>query len=177
MTGTDEKRTPDFERTTSFIQAVRERIGTVVVGQEVVVERLLTSLFTGGHILLQGVPGVAKTLLASALSKTASMERAVALQELELEKRRVESETRVAFQGVVSGIGRELGILRGRRGYENFIQTDASINPGNSGGPLTNINGQVVGMNTAIATRSGGNQGLGFAIHFSEINAFMSGDF
>ncbi|MEE8468594.1 MAG: MoxR family ATPase [Planctomycetota bacterium] len=49
---------------------VRERIATVVVGQDVVVERLLISLFTGGHILLQGVPGIAKTLLASVLSKS-----------------------------------------------------------------------------------------------------------
>jgi len=66
-------------------------------------------------------------------------------------------------QGIVSGSGRQLGIL-GRSGYENFIQTDAAINPGNSGGPLTNIYGQVVGMNTAIATRTGGYQGIGFAI-------------
>src|SRR5438132_11939147 len=54
----------------SFIQAVRERIATVVVGQEVVVERLLIALFTGGHLLLQGVPGLAKTLLVSVLSKS-----------------------------------------------------------------------------------------------------------
>jgi MoxR-like ATPase len=60
----------DAERTSRFIGAVRERIGTVVVGQDVVVERLLIALFTGGHILLQGVPGIAKTLLVSALSKS-----------------------------------------------------------------------------------------------------------
>ncbi len=67
-------------------------------------------------------------------------------------------------QGIVSGKGRQLGILAGRQGYENFIQTDAAINPGNSGGPLTNIYGQVVGMNTAIATQTGAFNGLGFAI-------------
>lgn len=67
-------------------------------------------------------------------------------------------------QGIVSAKGRRLGILDNKQGYEDFIQTDAAINPGNSGGPLTNIYGQVVGMNTAIATRSGGYQGLGFAI-------------
>jgi serine protease Do len=66
-------------------------------------------------------------------------------------------------QGIVSGSGRQLGIL-GATGYESFIQTDAAINPGNSGGPLVNIYGQVVGMNTAIATRTGGYQGIGFAI-------------
>jgi serine protease Do len=66
-------------------------------------------------------------------------------------------------QGIVSGSGRRLGIL-GNMGYENFIQTDAAINPGNSGGPLTNIYGQVVGMNTAIATRTGAYNGIGFAI-------------
>ncbi|MCZ6597972.1 MAG: MoxR family ATPase [Planctomycetota bacterium] len=63
-------RAPDFEHSARFIDAVRERIATVVVGQDIVVERLLIALFTGGHILLQGVPGIAKTLLAAALSKT-----------------------------------------------------------------------------------------------------------
>lgn len=48
--------------------------------------------------------------------------------------------------------------------YENFIQTDASINPGNSGGPLLNLNGEVVGINTAIFSQTGGNIGIGFAI-------------
>lgn len=52
-----------------FIARIRERVATVVVGQEVVVERLLIALFTGGHVLLQGVPGIAKTLLASAVSR------------------------------------------------------------------------------------------------------------
>ena len=66
-------------------------------------------------------------------------------------------------QGIVSAKGRQLGILS-RGGYEDFIQTDAAINRGNSGGPMTNIHGQVVGMNTAIASRSNGFQGLGFAI-------------
>src|SRR5437762_10171021 len=53
-----------------FIRDVRKRIGEVVVGQDVVVERILIALFTGGHLLLQGVPGLAKTLLVSALSKS-----------------------------------------------------------------------------------------------------------
>jgi serine protease Do len=75
-------------------------------------------------------------------------------------------------QGIISATGRELGIIRVKGGgYENFIQTDAMINPGNSGGPLTNIYGEVIGMNTAIAAGNGprtpGNGtfvGLGFAI-------------
>jgi serine protease Do len=66
--------------------------------------------------------------------------------------------------GIVSALHRnEVGIL-GQNGYENFIQVDAPINPGNSGGPLVNIRGEVVGINTAIASRSGGFQGIGFAI-------------
>lgn len=63
--------------------------------------------------------------------------------------------------GVVSAKGRTgLGI----NDYEDFIQTDAAINPGNSGGPLLNLNGEVVGINTAIFTRTGGYMGVGFAI-------------
>jgi len=63
--------------------------------------------------------------------------------------------------GIVSAKGRT-GI--GLTDYENFIQTDAAINPGNSGGPLVNLDGEVVGMNTAIFSRSGGYMGIGFAI-------------
>lgn len=63
--------------------------------------------------------------------------------------------------GVVSAKGRTtIGI----NDYEDFIQTDAAINPGNSGGPLVNLDGKVVGMNTAIVSRSGGYMGVGFAI-------------
>ena len=65
--------------------------------------------------------------------------------------------------GIVSALNRQAGIL-GQHGYESFIQVDAPINPGNSGGPLVNVKGQVVGINTAIATRTGGFQGIGFAI-------------
>jgi len=63
--------------------------------------------------------------------------------------------------GIVSAKGRS-GI--GLNDYENFIQTDAAINPGNSGGPLVNLDGEVVGMNSAIYSRSGGYMGIGFAI-------------
>jgi serine protease Do len=63
--------------------------------------------------------------------------------------------------GVISAKGRSLGLSEETRSFENFIQTDAAINFGNSGGPLLNINGEVVGINTAI--RGGGAQGLGFA--------------
>lgn len=63
--------------------------------------------------------------------------------------------------GIVSAKGRSsVGIAN----YENFIQTDAAINPGNSGGPLINLDGDVIGMNTAIYSRSGGYMGIGFAI-------------
>ena len=68
---------------------------------------------------------------------------------------------RTVTRGIVSATGRtNVGIID----YENFIQTDAAINPGNSGGPLVNINSEVIGINTAIASRSGGYQGVGFAI-------------
>ena len=62
--------------------------------------------------------------------------------------------------GIVSAKGRHIG----QGPYDNFIQTDASINPGNSGGPLMNLRGEVIGINTAIFSRTGGNMGIGFAI-------------
>ncbi len=61
--------------------------------------------------------------------------------------------------GIISAKGRSMG-----GPYDDYLQTDASINPGNSGGPLLNMRGEVVGMNTAIISRSGGNVGIGFAI-------------
>ncbi|MBD3380650.1 MAG: Do family serine endopeptidase [candidate division Zixibacteria bacterium] len=64
-------------------------------------------------------------------------------------------------QGIVSAVGRSnVGLAN----YENFIQTDAAINMGNSGGPLVNLNGELIGLNTAILSRSGGFQGIGFAV-------------
>lgn len=64
--------------------------------------------------------------------------------------------------GIISAKNRMRGIVRG--GFEDFLQTDAAINPGNSGGPLVNLRGEVVGINTAILSRSGGYNGIGFAI-------------
>lgn len=78
--------------------------------------------------------------------------------------------TQTVTSGIVSAKGRSnVGIID----YEDFIQTDAAINPGNSGGPLVNINGEVIGINTAIATRSGGYQGIGFAIPSNSAKAIM----
>lgn len=67
-------------------------------------------------------------------------------------------------QTVTAGIVSAKGRVIGAGPYDDFIQTDASINPGNSGGPLLNLKGEVVGINTAIMSRSGGNNGVGFAI-------------
>jgi serine protease Do len=66
--------------------------------------------------------------------------------------------------GIVSATGRTNVGIEGQQGYEDFIQTDAAINPGNSGGALIDAHGDLVGINTAIATSSGGNEGVGFAI-------------
>ena len=72
--------------------------------------------------------------------------------------------------GIISAEGRaNIGI----NDYEDFIQTDAAINPGNSGGPLVNIDGEVIGINTAIYSRSGGYQGIGFAIPINMAKSVM----
>lgn len=69
--------------------------------------------------------------------------------------------THTVTSGIVSALGRT-GISRD--GYEDFIQTDASINPGNSGGALVNMKGELIGINSVIISRSGGNVGIGFAV-------------
>lgn len=69
--------------------------------------------------------------------------------------------THTVTMGIISATGRaDVGIAD----YEDFIQTDAAINPGNSGGPLVNIRGEIIGINTAIFSRTGGYQGIGFAV-------------
>ncbi|MDP3618335.1 MAG: trypsin-like peptidase domain-containing protein [Ramlibacter sp.] len=74
--------------------------------------------------------------------------------------------------GIVSALGRnQLGINT----FENFIQTDAAINPGNSGGALVDVNGHLMGINTAIYSRSGGNMGIGFAIPVSTAKLVLEG--
>ena len=73
--------------------------------------------------------------------------------------------------GIVSGLGRT-GI--NPEGYEDFIQTDASINPGNSGGALINLRGELIGINTAIFSGTGGNIGIGFAIPVNMARSVMS---
>ncbi len=74
--------------------------------------------------------------------------------------------------GIVSALGRnQLGINT----FENFIQTDAAINPGNSGGALVDVNGHLMGINTAIYSRSGGSMGIGFAIPVSTARQVMEG--
>src|ERR1044071_3273400 len=72
--------------------------------------------------------------------------------------------------GIVSGLGRS---NINPDGYEDFIQTDASINPGNSGGALVNLKGELVGINSAILSRSGGNIGIGFAIPVNMARSIM----
>jgi serine protease Do len=69
--------------------------------------------------------------------------------------------TNTVTMGIVSALGRD---AMGITDYEDFIQTDASINPGNSGGALIDTEGRLIGINTAIYSRSGGNQGIGFAV-------------
>jgi serine protease Do len=78
--------------------------------------------------------------------------------------------TQTVSAGIVSAIGRgNVGIAD----YEDFVQTDAAINPGNSGGPLVNLDGRIVGVNTAIASQTGGSNGVGFAIPINMARTIM----
>jgi serine protease Do len=78
--------------------------------------------------------------------------------------------TQTVTTGIISAMGRsDVGIAD----YEDFLQTDAPINPGNSGGPLVNMKGQVIGMNSAIATNSGQSAGVGFAIPVNMIKTML----
>ncbi len=78
--------------------------------------------------------------------------------------------TQTVSVGIISATGRaNVGVAA----YEDMIQTDAAINPGNSGGPLVNIKGEIIGINTAIFTRSGGYQGIGFAIPINMVKIIM----
>ncbi len=72
--------------------------------------------------------------------------------------------------GIISGKGRELGSVQ----RSKFLQTDAAINPGNSGGPLVNLEGEVIGINTAIASNTGAYQGIGFAIPSNQAKWVMN---
>ncbi len=72
--------------------------------------------------------------------------------------------TSTVTAGIVSALGRQVNIIEGDFSIEDFIQTDAAINPGNSGGALVNMRGELIGINTAIATESGSYEGYGFAV-------------
>ncbi|MEG9476166.1 Do family serine endopeptidase [Mannheimia indoligenes] len=74
--------------------------------------------------------------------------------------------------GIVSALGRSTG--KSDEGYENYIQTDAAVNQGNSGGPLINLKGELIGINTAIISPSGGNAGIAFAIPSNMANSLVS---
>ena len=72
--------------------------------------------------------------------------------------------TSTVTAGIISAKGRDLDIIKGQKSIEEFIQTDAAINPGNSGGALVNVEGELLGINTAIATPTGTYAGYSFAI-------------
>lgn len=76
--------------------------------------------------------------------------------------------------GIVSAKGRNIGILRERYGIESFIQTDAAVNPGNSGGALVNLKGELIGINTAIATPTGTYAGYSFAVPVSIVHKVVN---
>ncbi|MCS5539024.1 MAG: hypothetical protein NZ804_03435 [Roseibacillus sp.] len=91
---------PSSERTAAYIHAIRERVAKIVVGQEIVVERMLIALLTSGHLLLEGVPGLAKTLLAF-------LERLRAYEGLSKDRRRALKSEITLLQDRFFGPGQE----------------------------------------------------------------------
>jgi serine protease Do len=86
-----------------------------------------------------------------------------------------EAFTFTVTSGIISGKGRRLdGLQRGKASISDFIQTDAAINPGNSGGPLVNVKGEVIGINSAIASETGFYSGYGFAIPINLVRVVMN---
>ena len=83
--------------------------------------------------------------------------------------------TSTVTAGIVSATGRQVNIIEDDFGIEDFIQTDAAINPGNSGGAVVNLNGELVGISTAIATETGSYEGYGFAVPVN-LMARVAGD-
>ncbi|MEZ4685180.1 MAG: trypsin-like peptidase domain-containing protein [Bacteroidia bacterium] len=79
-----------------------------------------------------------------------------------------------ATAGIVSAIGRDLEIIKDRAAIESFIQTDAAVNPGNSGGALVNLEGELVGINTAIASPTGAYAGYAFAVPANIVKKVVS---
>jgi len=82
--------------------------------------------------------------------------------------------TSTVTAGIVSAKGRNINILSGDMKIESFIQTDAAVNPGNSGGALVNLNGELVGINSAIASQTGSFAGYAFAIPVSIMTKIVS---
>jgi len=82
--------------------------------------------------------------------------------------------TSTVTAGIISAKGRSIGILRERYGIESFIQTDAAVNPGNSGGALVNLRGELIGINTAIATPTGTYAGYSFAVPVSIVHKVIN---
>jgi len=82
--------------------------------------------------------------------------------------------TSTVTAGIVSAKARNINILRRNYGIESFIQTDAAVNPGNSGGALVNLKGELIGINTAIATRTGSYSGYSFAVPVSLVQKVVS---
>ncbi len=142
---------------------------------------VISVTFKSGHVLKAKLIGTdPATDIAVIQVKPEATQKLVALAFADSDKLRV-GDFAVAIgnpfglgqtvtSGIISALGRSgLGI----EGYEDFIQTDASINPGNSGGALVSLNGKLIGINTAILSKSGGNVGIGFAIPINMAKVIM----
>jgi Do/DeqQ family serine protease len=176
---------PFFRRFFDMPQQPRQRRQTQSAGSGVIVNAAEGLVLTNAHVI-EGAEEITVTLQddRSFKAEVVGADRAsdIALLRIPAERLaelRIADSTRIEVGDFVVAIGNPFGLghtvtsgivsALGRsginpEGYEDFIQTDASINPGNSGGALVNLRGELVGVNSAILSRGGGNIGIGFAI-------------
>ena len=175
---TPQTPTPQDTATAQLMEQILYEVKRVVVGQDRFLERVMVAMLAQGHLLVEGVPGLAKTLTVKTLANTVRGQ----FKRIQFTPDLVPADLQPGDQvvavgfpfgigpstsaGVVSGLKRAFRSPEGKQEMSNLIQFDAAANPGNSGGPLVTMDGEVVGIVTAILNPTPARTfiGIGFAV-------------